>query len=177
MRLHALPWPQDELAALQNAPVTMRVTLSYFIEPSPGERGWSSKYGYPSHGLRFAAKKPLETEAQFEQRINNFVRDDDYQAPRLRDRGWTFGWRRSLTSLGSVHSDTWRGRAADLAARGNIAVYPTIGWWNKRPGLNRWTEEARYSLIVSIETPIAEIDLYTPVANQIGIPVVIDDQP
>jgi len=26
-----------------------RVTLSYFVEPSPGERGWDRKYGYLSH--------------------------------------------------------------------------------------------------------------------------------
>jgi hypothetical protein len=50
MRLHALPWPTDELTALENTEVVMRVTLSYFIEPSPGERGWTPRYGYQSHG-------------------------------------------------------------------------------------------------------------------------------
>jgi hypothetical protein len=32
----------------------------------------------------------------------------------------------------------------------------------------------RYSLIVTIETPGVETDLYTPVANQIGVPIVIE---
>ena len=41
MRLHPLPWPIDELTALQNTEVAMRVTLSYFVEPSPGARGWT----------------------------------------------------------------------------------------------------------------------------------------
>lgn len=176
MRLHALPWPIDILRDLENAPVRMRVTLSYFIEPSPGARGWTSKYGYQSYGLRFAVKTPLEGPRAFENRINKHNRDDDYEAPGLRDTGrWLYGYPwRSLVTLGSVHSDVWTGTAADLAARGHVAVFPTIGWWNKRPHLGAWEKQARYSLIVSIETPESDVDIYTPVANQIGVPVVIE---
>ena len=35
MHLHDLPWPREELADLGEVPVKIRVTLSYFIEPSP----------------------------------------------------------------------------------------------------------------------------------------------
>ena len=49
-----------------------------------------------------------------------------------------------------------------------------MGWWNKRPHLDAWTKIARYALIVTIATPEIEADLYTPVANQIGVPVVIE---
>jgi len=49
-----------------------------------------------------------------------------------------------------------------------------MGWWNKRPHLGAWEKIARYSLIVSLETPNVQADLYTPVANQIGIPIVIE---
>lgn len=174
MNLHALPWPREALLALQNTEVVMRVTLSYFVEPSPGSRGWTQRYGYQSHGLRFAVRKPLETDAMFQQRVNAFLRDDDYQGSSIPDPGWDFGRRHSLASLGSMHSDTWRGRAVDLASRGHIAVYPTVGWWNKRSHLGAWEKTARYSLIVSIETPQVQTDLYTPVANQIGIPIVIE---
>lgn len=174
MRPHPLPWPTDALAALQNTEVTMRVTLSYFVEPSPGARGWSSKYGYQSHGLRFAVRNSLETRDAFEQRINRFVREEGYEAPGLPDPGWTFGRTSGLTSLGSVHSDIWRGRAIDLASRGDLAVFPTMGWWNKRPHLDAWEKTARYSLVVTIATPEVEADLYTPVANQIGVPIVIE---
>ena len=62
MQPHPLPWPREALTALQNTEVAMRVTLSYFVEPSPGARGWTPKYGYQSHGLRFAVRKPLESE-------------------------------------------------------------------------------------------------------------------
>ena len=174
MRPHALPWPIEALAAIPNANVTMRATLSYFVEPSPGARGWTPRYGYQSHGLRFAVRNHLETEDAFERRINRFVREEDYEAPGLADPGWQFGRQNSLTSLGCVHSDTWHGRAIDLASRGYIAVYPTMGWWNKRPQLEAWGKSARYSLIVTIETPDVETDLYTPVAAQIGIPIVIE---
>jgi hypothetical protein len=36
MRRHSLPWPTDILDDLAATPVSMRVTLSYFVEPSPG---------------------------------------------------------------------------------------------------------------------------------------------
>lgn len=174
MRPHPLPWPTDALTALGNANVVMRVTLSYFIEPSPGARGWAPRYGYQSHGLRFAVRNQLETVVAFEQRINKFVREEGYEPPGLADPGWQFGRLSGLTSLGSVHSDVWRGTAANLASRGHIAIYPTMGWWNKRANLEAWGRTARYSLIVSIATPEVETDLYTPIANQIGVPIVIE---
>ena len=39
-RLHDLPWPRDVLQDLGDASVTLRVTLSYFIEPTASRRGW-----------------------------------------------------------------------------------------------------------------------------------------
>jgi hypothetical protein len=174
MRPHPLPWPTDVLTGLGATDVTMRVTLSYFVEPSPGARGWTARYGYQSHGLRFAVRNQLETVRQFEERINRAVREEGYEPPGLQDPGWQFGRGSGLTSIGSVHSDVWSGSAADLASRGYLAVYPTMGWWNKRPHLGAWEKVARYSLIVTIETPDVETDLYTPVATQIGVPIVIE---
>jgi hypothetical protein len=175
MQPHLLPWPTEVLAGLGNVDVRMRVTLSYFVEPSPGARGWASKYGYQSHGLRFAVRKPLETETQFRERVNGYERDEDYEPPGYADNGWLFGSRlRSLRSLGSLHSDVWNGPAAELAARGLLAVYPTMGWWNKRPHLEGWQKSSRYALVVTIETPSEEMDVYTPVATQIGVPIEIE---
>ncbi|PWB83738.1 MAG: hypothetical protein C3F11_05040 [Methylocystaceae bacterium] len=175
MRLHPLPWPTAALTDLGNTEVIMRVTLSYFVEPSPGARGWTPRYGYQSHGLRFAVRNPLESVAAFQQRINRFGRDETYEGAGLSDPGWRFGYaNRSLTSIGSIHSDLWRGRAVDLASRGHIAVYPTMGWWNKRPHLEGWKKSAPYSLVVTIETPSVETDIYTPVANVLGIPVITE---
>ena len=70
MNLHLLPWPRDELAALGALEVELRVTLSYFVEPNPGERGWTRRHRYASHSLRFAVKRSLESLDSFRQRIN-----------------------------------------------------------------------------------------------------------
>lgn len=174
MRLHQLPWPIQALTDLRDTEVLMRVTLSYFIEPSPGARGLAPRYGYQSHGLRFAVRNSLETIGDFQQRINKFGREDGYESPSLADPGWQFGLGSGLTSVGSVHSNVWRGSAASLASRGYIVVYPTMGWWNKRRHLGAWEKPARYSLIVTIATPRVDVDLYTPIANQIGVPIVIE---
>lgn len=173
MKLHALPWPTDVLAGLLDTQVTMRVTLSYFIEPNPGARGWQTKFGYQSHGLRFFAKRAPESEQAFVKRINKAAREDDYDADHLGETGeWLFKGNTSLVSLGSLRTNVWRGTAADLAARGKIAVVPTYGWWNKRPNLEGYLKASHYALIVTIRTP--ETDIYTPVANAIDVPVVIE---
>lgn len=61
MHLHTLPWPKEVLQSLGEIPVTLKVTLSYFIEPGPGEVGWKDKYRYPSCGLRFDVINSDET--------------------------------------------------------------------------------------------------------------------
>jgi len=70
MNLHSLPWPREELLALGGHDVELRITLSYFIEPNPGERGWERRHRYASHGLRFELNRSLETITQFRLRIN-----------------------------------------------------------------------------------------------------------
>jgi hypothetical protein len=55
----------------------MRITLSYFIEPGPGEIGWKNKCRYPSHGLRFHLNSPGESKDEFVDRINKTTREDE----------------------------------------------------------------------------------------------------
>jgi len=170
MHIHVLPWPIQVLEDLGDVDVTMRVTLSYYIEPNPGRRGWTRKHRYQSHGLRFEIKHPLESDTNFHKRISKAAWEEDEEIDRFSDdRHWGIG--KQLRSKGSVHSDCWTGTAADLAACGVIAVFPVTGWWKERKHLERWNRQARYSLIVTIETPQTDIDLYTPIAEQIGVPV------
>jgi hypothetical protein len=144
----------------------MRVTLSYFIEPNPSERGRIRRYRYESHGLRFAVKKPLESEAAFRMRIADFARAEEKgQVVDAQDDGWVIG--PQLRHRGSLHTDIWRGSATDLAARGGIAIYPTLGWWREQLRHGKCDGIVRYSLIVSIETNAREVDLYAPVATAI----------
>jgi hypothetical protein len=170
MHLHTFPWPLDELEALGDETVEMRVTLSYFIEPNPAARGVRSRYRYESHGLRFDVKRPTESDDDFRTRINAAARDEE-EGTKTKgdDPNWLVG--KQNRHIGSVHSDIWRGKAADLASRGVLAVYPSLGWWKTRHKLERYNKAARYALIVSIDARELDIDLYTPIANQIGIPV------
>ena len=173
MNLHALPWPKDQLQALQGAKVQMWVTLSYFVEPNPSARGTASKYYYPSHRLRFDVQRPLDASTDdFVARINAAAeREDEGDPINPKDPDWWLGDR--LRHRGSLHQDIWEGTAADLASRGFIAVYPSMGWWRTRPALDRYNLPARYSLIVSIRTEQTEVDLYTAVANQIAALVTV----
>ncbi len=169
VNLHTLPWPAEVLRDLPpETQVEMKVTLSYFIEPNPGSRGWVNKYRYSSHGLRFDVRRPLETLTEFKQRINQKARDEEqaYNGARPDSGEWLLG--EKLRSLGSVHSDTWTGQAAELTERGYVAIYPVLGWWKERPNLERWGKSARYSLIVSIKTPSVSTDIYTAVENKIS---------
>jgi hypothetical protein len=171
MHLHALPWPTEQLQALGEAQVTLRVTLSYFIEPNPGDRGGIDKYAYQSHALRFAVRRPLETELAFRGRINAqaTAEEQGMLGNGGADAGWTVGER--TRARGSIISDSWTGTAAQLANRGQLAVFPAMGWWRNRPSHGRFGRAARYSLLVSIEAPEVEQDLYAIVAQEIGIPV------
>src|SRR5690606_7300773 len=153
-------------------PVEMRVTLSYFIEPNPSARGVTSRYRYESHGLRFDVKRALESETDFRARINAVARDEEEQTRTSGDdSGWVIG--KQNRHKGSLHSDLWRGSAADLASRGVIGVYPALGWWKTRPALERYNKSARYALIVSIHAPEVDVNLYAAVATQIDTPVEI----
>lgn len=77
MHLHDLPWPKEVLEALGQTPVRLRVTLSYFIEPNPGRRGWKRRHRYASHGLRFDVKAPTESIPEFRKRLNQRALDED----------------------------------------------------------------------------------------------------
>jgi hypothetical protein len=173
LKLHGLPWPVEILQQLGETEVQLRVTLSYFVEPNPGDRGWTTKYGYQSHGLRFAVKRARETVQQFEKRINKAARENNYDGDHRQESGsWQFNQTDSLMTSGSVHSNLWTGTAADLAARGHVAIFPTYGWWNKRPNLKAYDKISHYALVVTITTP--ETDIYTSVASQIRIPIIIE---
>lgn len=168
INIYELPWPDEVLQEIPpETPVILKVTLVYFIEPNPGARGWSTKFQYASHGLRFDVRRPLESIDAFRIRINKKARDEELHRHVLTaDSGkWLLG--ENLRTLGSVHSDTWSGTAQELIQRKNVAVYPVGGWWKERVSADRWNKIARYSLIVTLSTPTLDTDLYTPIAQQI----------
>ena len=166
LKLFTLPWPRQQLLELENTQVQMRVTLSYFIEPNPAESARNQKSRYCSHGLRFAVMLPDEDLNDFRRRVNKASREEGNRRY-TQDTEWALG--SDLRDRGSLHSDLWRGHASNLARRGAVAVFPVSGWWKEREQLERYHRTTRFSLVVNIHTPPTEIDIYTPVANQIGI--------
>jgi hypothetical protein len=174
MHLHQLPWPSDLLERLGALPVRLRVSLSYFVDPNPGKRGIVGdnrgkivgQASYPSFGLRFDVTKAGEKPETLVRRVN--AADRDGKVSEANDFSeWDLG---RLRARGSLHSDVWRGTAVDLADKHAIAVFPVNGWWrfrHKKPEI--CSQKARYSLVVSIETDKAEVDVYTPVTAMIGI--------
>jgi len=172
MNLHALPWPRSELEQLGDVKVELRVTLSYFVEPNPARRGWKNRHRYASHGLRFAVQKPAESVVNLRKRVNQDAREEEEGGGAEGDsEGWLL--KPNLRGKGSLHHDRWRGTAAELARRNHIAVYPVIGWWRERRSLGRSESRARYALVVTIRTPPTAVDIYQPVAAQIGITIPI----
>jgi hypothetical protein len=169
MHLHDLPWPRAALQDLGEVQVELVVTLSYFIEPNPSSRNISGKYSYASHQLRFDVKRPLESLNAFRKRINRKARDlEEGTTSTEGDPDWMLG--SQFRHRGSIHKDIWRGKAAELAERGQIVVYPAMGWWRTRTKLGRYEKEARYALVVSINVPTTDVDIYNAVASQIQIP-------
>lgn len=169
MHLHKIPWPNDVLRQLGNIDCELRVTLSYFIEPGPGEIGWKDKYRYPSCGLRFDVINKDEKRTDFVKRINIKMRENSL------DKGdgtsgsdnWYLGSRNR--DVGSIHSDFKRETAVDFCDSNYIAIYPVNGWWKERKNLKSYNKKVRYSLIVSISTPNTEIDLYNPIMHEVSI--------
>lgn len=67
-----------------------------------------------------------------------------------------------------MHCDIWEGTAAELSQKDAIGVYPVGGWWKEKKYLERYDRTVHYSLIISIEVPEVEVDIYTPVANLVN---------
>jgi hypothetical protein len=173
MHFFELPWPTDVLQSLGEHPVRLRVTLSYFIEPNPGRRGWAKRHRYASHGLRFDVKGSTESLDEFRKRLNKQALDEEEEKPKADGSdSWYLG--SQARNRGSVHSDILSGFAADLAERSVVGVYPVSGWWKDQPARDRSHKGAHYAIIVSIETDATDVDIWTPVANQVGVPVEVD---
>jgi hypothetical protein len=160
------------LRALGAADVTLKITLSYFIEPTASRRGWRSRYRYPSHGLRFELKGSTETLQDFLASLNRQAGTEEDEEAAVSSGGsdrWLVG--PNQRNLGSLHQDVWEGSGADLAEAGFVAVYPVGGWWKYAKREDRINRTVRYALLISLKTNEQGIDLYTPIATQLELPI------
>lgn len=167
-QVFALPWPQEQLLAMGSIEVKLNVTLSYFIEPNPGNKRYAKASNYASHGLRFKLKDSNESSESFLARINKEARkslEDEYQ--KEGKENWILG--QNIRDKGSIHRDIWIGNAADLATKNELAIIPTSGWWKTRPIHKKYDQPVRYSLILNIETDSE--DILTPILNELRVEI------
>lgn len=167
LKFFNLPIPASLLAReFSEVRFRLRVTLSYYIEPNPGGRTYRGKYSYASHRLAFSIQRPGEAEPAFRARVQDEAATSDDLAAAVADidinsnEGWIIG--SQVRNASTVQSDWLEEEGAKLAKRSKLAVYPMGGWWKNRPKLGRVKSNARFSLIVSLETE-QSIDIYTPV--------------
>jgi hypothetical protein len=165
MHFYDLPWPKAALEKIENGIVTMKVTLSYFVEPNLSGRAATRPDTYRSFGLRFAMKKRSDTKEQFKRRVSGQQEKDTARARQEGDF-WLLG--SNAVQAGSLHCDLWRGRAIDLALHDAIGVYPVTGWWKTHPGQKRFNDKGRYALVISISAPGFTVDMHSEISSLVA---------
>jgi hypothetical protein len=118
--------------------------------------------------MRNRVDHALENEQAFRRRINARAQAEEEGLPGAiaGEPDWFIG--DSLRRRGSLLSDGWTGPAAALANRGQIGVFPAMGWWRNRPALHRFGRSARYALLISIEAPEVTEHLYPAVQQKVA---------
>lgn len=170
--LFDLPWPEEVLLnELFDQDVTLKITLSYFIEPNPGSKNKSyvSNFHYHSHALEFAVIKEREALPQFKRRISAAADLADDLIDNT-DEKWSV---KRVRSRGSVKKDFVTMSGADMAMRNKIAIFPKPGWYRTRKKLKKTNAIVRYSLVITLETANVNIDLLTPVRNLIEMDLLL----
>jgi hypothetical protein len=171
MHFYELPWPKELLEQMHDESVKLRVTLSYYIEPSPSFKSDFDKYRFASAGLTFDVKTPTESKEQFIARKNKKkpVEEKSQNDP---DR-WNIGIQ--LRKNSTVQSDWFECSARELAACNEIVVYPQNGWWKFRK-IENVHNRIKYSLVVSIETRETEIYDAVRVAVDQVVPIEVGER-
>lgn len=165
--LFNLPWPKEALESLEDKSVKLNVTLSYYIEPNPGSRRLATHYSYHSHQLDFELIKRNEPIEDFQIRVSKPENETKENKPKRNGSEWEIGV--NTSSKGSIRKDFITASGREMSERNVLAVYPKNGWYKNLKRQNKFNEKVRYSLIVSLETEELDIDLYTPVLNQLAI--------
>ena len=165
MKLFNLPWPTNALRGIQDTKVSLRVTLSTFIQPNPSEVARGRNQRYASHGLRFALKRADEDIEQFTRRVGHFSTGENQEISAPDGREWQFGYFRR--SVGSLHIDALTTPASDLAGMEALAVYPVGGWWKDSRMVDLVNNTARFALVVEVDAGANDINLYTEIQQRI----------
>lgn len=154
-----LPFPVAQLRGLGDESAELRITLSYFVEPSQRLR----RSTYAGARLRWELQGPNESEADFRARVNVLSRDTSHAG----DTGSTYRWAVGADgrSRGSLQRDAVSDASASFAGDRLVAVYPVLGWWNGRPDFEG--RALPFSLIASLTLADESVDIYSEIQNEI----------
>jgi hypothetical protein len=166
LHLLRLPFPHDELLALGDAPVSLAVTLSYFVEPHE-----TRTTRYAGAWLQWDLQRQSESDADFLARINE--RDRDPEAPPDPSERWKWEIGTQARRRGSVQGDRLEIEAAALAGDLFVGVFPAGGWW-KDHMKDRAGREIPYAMVITIDAGDADIDLYSLIKARIPVDVPLD---
>ena len=155
--------------------------MSHSASPSPTSssrqhrrRGWRRRYAYPSHGLRFELKAPAETarSISFAASIGEAQAEEEGVLGRAsgRPERWLIGpYQRNL---GSLHQDIWdRHRRGSRRRPVSSPSMQSAGGGRTSRRKDRADMPVRYALLVSLRTADQSVDLYTPVAIELRVPI------
>lgn len=168
MAYHDLPWPRRILHDLRRAPVELRVTLSYFIEPDLTAAAAGRWSRYVSHRLGFDVRGSDDDELDVLGRRNKALSARRTTKPPARsEEGWALG--SQLRERGTVHHDRFSGEAVDVARQNGIRITPKKGWWTDDVWKGEYAgTQVRYALIVSIRSPEITQDIYQAAVTEMA---------
>ncbi|WP_421993935.1 S8 family peptidase [Roseococcus sp.] len=168
---YSLPLPNQILEQLGNESITLKISLSYFIQPNPGFSANVDPQRYQSFGLRFDLRRKGESLANFKSRVNASERQSNGAAAPNHpdDARWLLG--PDSVSAGSLHCDTWQGPAIDLLGRDSLCIKPVGGWWRDRADRTVVGRQARYALVITLKAPRTDVDLYSAISAVIAPPI------
>lgn len=160
---YTLPWPRNILEEHFKEQVSLKVTLSWFVEPNPGAMGSRYPDIYRSYGLKWDLQRAGEPEEVFMARTNAAEPQGDEEGPD--DSGWLLGHKHSRA--GSLQCDVWNGDVASLLSRRMICVRPLKGWWMTRGKDKRYALNGRYALVVSLSARGLPVDVHAALSAEI----------
>jgi hypothetical protein len=166
LHLLRLPLPQDELLALADTPVSLAVTLSYFIEPHE-----TRATQYAGAWLQWDLQRQSESEADFLARIND--RDRDPAAPPDTPDPWNWDIGMQARRRGSVQGDRLEIEAAALAGDLLVGVFPVGGWWKDHLKA-RGGREVPYAIVITLDAGDVDVDLYSLISARLPVEVQVD---
>jgi hypothetical protein len=166
LHLLRLPMPHEQLLALGDAPVSLSVTLSYFIEPHE-----TRMTRYAGAWLQWDLQRQSESENDFLARIND--RDRDADAPPDPADQWNWEIGTQARRRGSVQGDRLEIEAAALAGDLLVGVFPVGGWW-KDHLKRRAGRVVPYAVVITIDVGDADIDVYNLISARLSVDIPAD---